>query len=330
MRSAEQIHARLTSDASVGVVLARWGKGTWPGLWINLSGVPSEDTRRQLLKAKARNRHQKPELVHFFSGTNAAGKSDWCDKASLAQFELQAGGADAKTCENRRVRAMRQAEAYYIALQQTEDDGAVQSAGSGSAPSHGGNKIGSALSIDRTGAGIPQRTAPTSVQTAPSNPRSRKRGRLKRRRSRPNQGSFCTNPNLRVRLHGIEAIGQNVKVYNADNAKWEAGTVRAFDQDTSLHVVHFGEDDRRDLDLHQLTIEEFLQWGEWKETGFALAREPCPICFAEPMEDPAAVEVCSHVFCKECISSWVNIHSSCPLCRVAVKQAQGLFLKTRR
>lgn len=40
----------------------------------------------------------------------------------------------------------------------------------------------------------------------------------------------------------------------------------------------------------------------------------CPIC-SEVLEDPLETQVCQHAFCRDCISTWLGEHGSCPLCR---------------
>lgn len=44
----------------------------------------------------------------------------------------------------------------------------------------------------------------------------------------------------------------------------------------------------------------------------------CPICLEVYAGDKAIVLNCSHMFHSHCIRDWIKLHSTCPLCRVAV------------
>lgn len=45
--------------------------------------------------------------------------------------------------------------------------------------------------------------------------------------------------------------------------------------------------------------------------------EPCPVCYKDTSEvsDWVKTCVCSHVYCKPCISQWLAHHTQCPTCR---------------
>lgn len=45
--------------------------------------------------------------------------------------------------------------------------------------------------------------------------------------------------------------------------------------------------------------------------------DACPICLNDPMVDPVKVTSCSHVFCRTCITEWLNQPTTdcCALCR---------------
>ncbi|EFA03049.2 uncharacterized protein LOC103314631 [Tribolium castaneum] len=44
----------------------------------------------------------------------------------------------------------------------------------------------------------------------------------------------------------------------------------------------------------------------------------CPICLEALSERPAAVTVCGHIFCKECITQTAKAMKKCPTCRKAI------------
>ena len=46
-------------------------------------------------------------------------------------------------------------------------------------------------------------------------------------------------------------------------------------------------------------------------------KEKCPICWEalDTLEDMAVATRCKHVFCKDCILSWVSKSQTCPVCR---------------
>ena len=67
---------------SCGIVLALWGRSTWPGLWISLTDVRDDTLREQLASRKASSKHKDPQLVHFFGG----GTYDWCEMTGLEQI----------------------------------------------------------------------------------------------------------------------------------------------------------------------------------------------------------------------------------------------------
>lgn len=39
----------------------------------------------------------------------------------------------------------------------------------------------------------------------------------------------------------------------------------------------------------------------------------CAICMAAP-DNPEVVACCQNVFCSQCLASWVEVRSCCPLC----------------
>jgi len=49
----------------------------------------------------------------------------------------------------------------------------------------------------------------------------------------------------------------------------------------------------------------------------------CPICQSE-YQDPIIL-TCKHVFCEECVSSWLDRNASCPLCRCKLPIGQANF-----
>ncbi|CAF5077048.1 unnamed protein product, partial [Rotaria sp. Silwood1] len=49
----------------------------------------------------------------------------------------------------------------------------------------------------------------------------------------------------------------------------------------------------------------------------------CPICQSE-YQDPIIL-TCKHVFCEECVSSWLDRNASCPLCRCKLPIGQSNY-----
>jgi len=54
-----------------------------------------------------------------------------------------------------------------------------------------------------------------------------------------------------------------------------------------------------------------------------LRENMCPICQSE-YQDPIIL-TCKHVFCEECVSSWLDRNASCPLCRCKLPIGQANF-----
>lgn len=50
----------------------------------------------------------------------------------------------------------------------------------------------------------------------------------------------------------------------------------------------------------------------------------CPICFNE-CKSPVKSISCNHIFCFDCLRTWLGINSKCPMCRRFVKKL--LFMK---
>ncbi|CAB3370475.1 Hypothetical predicted protein [Cloeon dipterum] len=53
------------------------------------------------------------------------------------------------------------------------------------------------------------------------------------------------------------------------------------------------------------------------EQQLAAAGNMCTICHDE-FSDPVALQVCGHVFCESCLTTWCDREQSCPLCRAKV------------
>jgi len=60
-----------------------------------------------------------------------------------------------------------------------------------------------------------------------------------------------------------------------------------------------------------------------------VSNESCPICFSEPIEQPA-ITPCGHIFCFSCLKSSVDIRPSCPKCRTYVSQPQLTLIATSK
>lgn len=48
-------------------------------------------------------------------------------------------------------------------------------------------------------------------------------------------------------------------------------------------------------------------------------REECPMCY-EQLTNPVTTP-CKHIYCRECISTWLSEHTSCPMCRAQLFSA---------
>lgn len=117
----------------------------------------------------------------------------------------------------------------------------------------------------------------------------------------------------KVKRRSEEVVGQSVEVYK--KKKWKAGIVESFNASRKSHIIrydHTGAEDELILADHK------LRWDKWKQTEFGSVEEECPICFEEPMTNPAAT-FCGHIFCKECISSIIESRHCCPMCMYPLK-----------
>lgn len=46
----------------------------------------------------------------------------------------------------------------------------------------------------------------------------------------------------------------------------------------------------------------------------------CPICLDDTIKNVRKINNCSHEFCGECITKWLSIHKTCPVCIQDVNQ----------
>ncbi|KAG6546661.1 hypothetical protein Mapa_011850 [Marchantia paleacea] len=53
--------------------------------------------------------------------------------------------------------------------------------------------------------------------------------------------------------------------------------------------------------------------------GKNLVGEECPICLEKVKDKTAFLHTCEHVFCFDCIMTWVKIKSICPMCKKQLK-----------
>jgi hypothetical protein len=53
--------------------------------------------------------------------------------------------------------------------------------------------------------------------------------------------------------------------------------------------------------------------------------EICPICLDSIKGKQRKINVCSHVFCCDCISKWLSMRKTCPVCIRDVRQDQMSF-----
>ncbi|KAJ2952566.1 hypothetical protein O0L34_g6888 [Tuta absoluta] len=46
----------------------------------------------------------------------------------------------------------------------------------------------------------------------------------------------------------------------------------------------------------------------------------CPICFKTFGKEPAVSTACGHVFCKDCLETWLKDHNRCPVCSLSCRK----------
>lgn len=46
----------------------------------------------------------------------------------------------------------------------------------------------------------------------------------------------------------------------------------------------------------------------------------CPVCLNDIIDEELCLLDCKHVFCYNCLNSWLDIKRECPLCRVAIEK----------
>jgi len=46
----------------------------------------------------------------------------------------------------------------------------------------------------------------------------------------------------------------------------------------------------------------------------------CPICLIEIKQTDFHITSCNHIFCKNCIDTWLHNHNNCPICRHILKE----------
>ena len=81
----------------------------------------------------------------------------------------------------------------------------------------------------------------------------------------------------------------------------------------------FMQDSREGRDILQVLNLQDLLSGMNKNY-----RDICPICFNE-YKSPVKSNSFNHIFCFDCLRTWLEINSKCPLCRRFIRKLS--FLK---
>ncbi|KAI5638496.1 ring finger domain-containing protein [Phthorimaea operculella] len=54
-----------------------------------------------------------------------------------------------------------------------------------------------------------------------------------------------------------------------------------------------------------------------------LVKTQCPICFKAFGKEPAVATACGHVFCKDCLETWLKDHRRCPVCKLLCRKREN-------
>lgn len=72
---------------------------------------------------------------------------------------------------------------------------------------------------------------------------------------------------------------------------------------------------------HKIGIEDITKVSTVIEKSTLNADDNCPICleaFTEIASDIYRLDVCNHMYCKECISTWCMDNRLCPVCKTYI------------
>jgi hypothetical protein len=97
--------------------------------------------------------------------------------------------------------------------------------------------------------------------------------------------------------------------------------------ETTSNFVELSITKKMASEVIDLTIEETVDLKEEDDAQELPAKRRkvdiplCPVC-KDHLKDALSLECC-HTFCEPCISTWLCIKSSCPVCRTAIKSGGG-------
>jgi len=77
------------------------------------------------------------------------------------------------------------------------------------------------------------------------------------------------------------------------------------------------------ISMHQSVRQAFETLPYPSASTNELTETMCPICQSQ-YKDPIVLP-CKHIFCEECVSSWIDRNASCPMCRCKLSVRQSHF-----
>lgn len=72
---------------------------------------------------------------------------------------------------------------------------------------------------------------------------------------------------------------------------------------------------------HKIGIEDINTVSTIIEKTNVTAQDTCPICiepFIEKEDDICSLNICNHMYCRECIAIWCHENKKCPVCKIDV------------